>query len=105
MSFQFQNITLFFQGHKFQTTTLLESPFTYSLIFNDQTGLYETRGSFTDLLNTLSKLMNFTYEVEPPPDNVWGGKQANGSWNGMMKLIQENKKDFGIFYYILISKS
>ena len=39
--------------------------------------------------------MNFTYTLEPPPDNSWGGLQDDGSWNGMMKLVQDEAVDIG----------
>ena len=41
--------------------------------------------------------MNFTYTIEPPPDNAWGGLQEDGTWNGMVNLVQNNIKDFGMF--------
>ena len=65
------------------------------MILNPDTGKYELTGSFPDLLNTLTSTMNFTYTVEPPPDNAWGGLQEDGTWNGMMNLVQNNLKDFG----------
>ena len=39
--------------------------------------------------------MNFTYTTEPPPDNAWGGLQPDGTWNGMMRLVTDEIKDFG----------
>ena len=65
---------------------------------NSATGKYELKGSFPELLETLAATMNFTYTVEPPPDNAWGGLQEDGTtWNGMMNLVQNNIKDFGNF--------
>ena len=83
------------KGHQFETTSLAESPFTSSLVLNKTTGSYDAKGSFPDLLNILSQIMNFTYRIDPPPDKAWGGLQSNGSWNGMMHLVQQNLKDFG----------
>ena len=59
------------------------------------TGKYETEGSFPDLLNTLAFTMNFTYTIQPPPDNKWGGQQPDGSWNGMMNQVVNENIDFG----------
>jgi hypothetical protein len=39
--------------------------------------------------------MNFTYTVEPPPDNAWGGLKEDGTWNGIMNLAQNDLIDFG----------
>ena len=62
---------------------------------NPQTGKYNIEGSFAELLNLYAKTMNFTYTLEPPPDNAWGALQDDGSWNGMMKLVQEETVDIG----------
>ena len=83
------------QGHHFKTTALVESPFMTKLEKNSQTGKYVTEGSFSDLLQLLGKTMNFTYTIEPPPDDKWGGRLPNGSWNGMMNLVDQKLADFG----------
>ena len=62
---------------------------------NEYTGKYEVFGSFPDLLDTLAYNMNFTYTIEPPADNKWGGQQPDGSWNGMMNQIVTEQIDFG----------
>ena len=82
------------QQHHFLTTTLAENPFTTKLELNTLTGKYEIEGSFADLLVLLGEVMNFTFTIEPPPDNNWGGLQPDGSWNGMMNLVQKELVDF-----------
>ena len=61
---------------------------------NSATGKYELVGSFPELLETLAATMNFTYTVEPPPDNAWGSLQNDGTWNGMVGLAQREIVDF-----------
>ena len=39
--------------------------------------------------------MNFTFTIEPPPDWNWGGLQEDGTWNGMMYLVQHRLVDIG----------
>ena len=73
----------------------METPFTTTLDYNEYTGTYKAEGSFQDLLNTLSNTMNFTYTIQPPPDNKWGGLQPDGSWNGMIHQVINRKTDFG----------
>ena len=82
------------QQHHFLTTTLAENPFTTKFELNPLTGKYEIEGSFADLLFLLGEVMNFTFTIEPPPDNKWGGLQSDGSWNGMMNLVQKQLVDF-----------
>ena len=38
--------------------------------------------------------MNFTYTLNKPPDNNWGSLHLNGSWNGMIKMLQKKDIDF-----------
>ena len=92
------------QGHHFKVQTLVETPYTISLNLNAHTEKYEVTGSFPDLLNSLANTMNFTYKFGPPPDNKWGGKQIDGSWNGMMDQVVKDKIDFGrLKLFILIT--
>ena len=78
---------------------MAEAPFLSKLSYNSLTEKYDIEGSFADLLHSLQSLMNFTYSLEPPPDNQWGGLQPNGTWSGMMRLVQEEIVDFGMQYY------
>ena len=95
---------LLFQGHHFKVQTLVETPYTISLDLNDQTEKYEVTGSFPDLLNSFANTMNFTYTIGPPPDNKWGGQQLDGSWNGMMDQVVNDKIDVGrLKLFILIT--
>ena len=81
--------------HHFLVTSLAEAPFTSKLELNPLTGKYDIEGSFADLLYLLADVMNFTFTLEPPSDNSWGGLQPDGSWNGMMNLVQKELVDFG----------
>ena len=36
--------------------------------------------------------MNFTYEVNKPPDRTWGTLK-NGKWNGMIRQLVEDEID------------
>ena len=37
--------------------------------------------------------MNFTYSVVEPPDGQWGAIRPDGTWTGMVGLLQEKKVD------------
>ena len=89
------------KGHHFKTTALVESPFISKLELNPSTGKYDVVGSFVDLLDLYAKTMNFTYTLEPPPDNSWGGLQPDGSWNGMMYLVDNQIVDIGKYSLLI----
>ena len=80
------------------------APYISSLKLNEDTGKYEAKGSYPDLLNALASTMNFTYTIAPPPDNKWGGKQSDGSWNGMMNQVVNEKIDFGKIMFFMMKK-
>ncbi|MPC46986.1 Glutamate receptor ionotropic, kainate 1 [Portunus trituberculatus] len=45
-------------------------------------------GIMWDLLLMLTSKMNVSVEIVPPPDGLWGVELPNGSWNGMLGMIQ-----------------
>jgi ionotropic glutamate receptor len=44
-------------------------------------------GLVIDLLMMMSRDLNFTYNLYFPPDGKWGGIEANGEWNGVIKKL------------------
>ncbi|GFR27786.1 uncharacterized protein TNCT_218731 [Trichonephila clavata] len=48
------------------------------------------------LLNCLAEKLNFEYEVILSPDNQWGSRSENGTWNGIVGLVQSGKADFAM---------
>ena len=40
-------------------------------------------------------VLNFTFTLKKPPDGNWGALQSDGTWNGMVKLLQDQKADIG----------
>ena len=38
-------------------------------------------------------MMNFTYTIVEPDDQSWGSLQPDGSWNGMVRMLQEGTVD------------
>ena len=81
-------------GYKFKITSLVEDPYTTKIEFDSMSGKYNLEGSYPDLLNLQAKTLNFTYTYVPPPDNAWGSLQEDGTWNGMVALIQNGVVDF-----------
>ena len=44
-------------------------------------------------------VLNFTFTLKKPPDGNWGALQSDGTWNGMVKLLQDQKADIGRAFY------
>ncbi|GFQ81754.1 uncharacterized protein TNCT_79721, partial [Trichonephila clavata] len=53
-------------------------------------------GSDGNLLNCLAEKLNFEYEIVLSPDGQWGSRYENGTWDGIVGLIQSGKADFGM---------
>ncbi len=44
-------------------------------------------GYLVDLMDELSKLLDFKYELYLAPDGFYGAKDATGEWNGRVKEL------------------
>ena len=50
-------------------------------------------GISMDILHSMQKEMNFTYELVTTPDGNWGSRTENGSWNGFVGQLIKNDAD------------
>ncbi|XP_042233414.1 probable glutamate receptor [Homarus americanus] len=53
-------------------------------------------GPVPNLMDYLSKALNFSYTYVRPPDGSWGFKHADGSWSGMVGMVMREKADIGV---------
>ena len=42
-------------------------------------------------------LLNFTYTLTKPQDGNFGRLNKDGTWNGMIRLLQDGDVDIGLF--------
>ena len=40
-------------------------------------------------------MLNFTYTLREPVDGAWGSLQDDGTWNGMVRHLQDHDADIG----------
>ncbi len=40
--------------------------------------------------------MNFTFVLQTPPDGQWGALQKDGSWTGMVHMLQTQQIDIAV---------
>ena len=61
-------------------------------------GTGEVTGFFGELFNIMRRRLNFTFTLQKPKDNKFGGKEDGRKlgWNGMIGDIAEGIADFGI---------
>ncbi|XP_071540568.1 LOW QUALITY PROTEIN: probable glutamate receptor [Panulirus ornatus] len=56
----------------------------------------EFEGPMINLLDLLAENFNFTYTFVRPPDGMWGHKEADGSWTGMVGMVGREEVDMGV---------
>ena len=74
--------------------TLVSNPYITDLI---QIGPkeYAMKGMFADVFFALQDILNFTYVLKKPPDELWGSLQSDGTWTGMVRGLQDGRTDIG----------
>ena len=50
-------------------------------------------GRNADILYELQQQLNFTINYVPSADKLWGGKKKNGTWNGLVGMLNDKKID------------
>ncbi|XP_066964370.1 uncharacterized protein [Macrobrachium rosenbergii] len=53
-------------------------------------------GVDVSLIKILSSALNFTYKAFPPPDDIWGNPQPDGTVNGIIGMIARREVTLGL---------
>lgn len=69
---------------------------------NPHNGSAEYEGYFIDLIDELSRIIGFEYDLTVGPMNAYG-RLINGSWNGLMGNMTTNKADIGLMFFWIMS--
>ena len=64
--------------------------------FNDKSALEPYFGPIWMILKYLQKALKFTFEIKRPHDGSVGYIYKNGSWSGMIGMVNRSVVDFGI---------
>ncbi|XP_050693218.1 probable glutamate receptor isoform X2 [Eriocheir sinensis] len=68
----------------------------WTKVLTDANGTVRIEGPMAELLQILSTVLNFSYELVRPVDRIWGGPIANGSWSGMLGQLQRREVEFAV---------
>ncbi|ROT69475.1 olfactory ionotropic receptor IR4 [Penaeus vannamei] len=66
------------------------------LMRQGETGNLTASGPMINLLDMMSRSINFTYRLVRPSDGSWGAPLPNGSWSGMVGVVQREAADMGL---------
>ena len=64
--------------------------------FNDKSATEPYWGPVWTMLKYLQEALNFTFEIKRPHDGSVGYIYENGSWSGMIGMVNRSVVDFGI---------
>ncbi|XP_047482485.1 glutamate receptor-like [Penaeus chinensis] len=54
------------------------------------------RGPAIDILRVVAEKLNLCYELVPSVDGLWGAKLPNGSWFGMLGMLERKEVDMSV---------
>lgn len=66
-----------------------QKPFVMKVLDSNGKDTGKFQGYCIDLIDEISKMINFEYEIYVAPDNSFGFMDDNGQWNGMIKELIE----------------
>ena len=82
------------QGVLLKTVALESVPYiTVMAPIPGQPGFFHMDGMFAEVYFSLQEIMNFTFTLIQPPDMQWGALQPDGSWSGIVNLLQTQQVD------------
>ena len=90
-----------FLGYQIKAEAMAEPPYVIVNMSNLELGLEKQIGGILGEIwhDNLEKTMNFTTLIRPTPDKLWGSQTSNGSWNGMINGIIQNRSQVGLSYF------
>ncbi|XP_069995854.1 glutamate receptor-like [Penaeus vannamei] len=59
-------------------------------------GSLKISGPMANLLQIFSEMLEFDYELVRPVDRVWGTSTPNGSWTGLLGMLQREEVEFAL---------
>ncbi|KAK8404105.1 hypothetical protein O3P69_000278 [Scylla paramamosain] len=62
----------------------------------EQDGSMRIKGPMSKFMDVVAKVLNFDYELVRPKEWEWGGPDANGSWTGMLGMLQREEVEMAL---------
>ena len=84
-----------FEGVEIKAASLENGPFVYTYNNSDSNQI-RIEGFFADIWKSFEAHFNFTTQFWNSLDGLWGSKGPNGSWNGILGMIERNLVDVAV---------
>lgn len=78
----------------YRIVTVQDEPFVF--VNRTSSGQVKFSGFTIDLLGKIAESLNFTYELYECPDKLYGTKNKNGEWNGMIGELTNGRADLAV---------
>ena len=88
------------EGANFKVVSLVSNPYITEMIPIGP-GTFTMTGMFAEVFFALQGVLNFTFTLTKSPDGQWGALQADGTWTGMVRELQDQRADIGKQFCIL----
>ncbi|XP_065556621.1 ionotropic receptor 25a-like isoform X2 [Artemia franciscana] len=89
-----EKFTIYGTVQIYRIVVVEEAPFVVKVKHPNGTVTFD--GFCIDLLKQLQELLGFEYELYESPDGLYGSLSDNGTWNGMIKEIKDQKADIAL---------
>ncbi|XP_045532788.1 ionotropic receptor 25a-like [Pieris brassicae] len=76
----------------YKIVTALQTPF----VMKDEQAPKGFKGYCIDLMDEISQILKFDYEISLSPDGKFGAIDESGNWNGIIKELMEKRADIGL---------
>ncbi|XP_069995853.1 probable glutamate receptor [Penaeus vannamei] len=63
---------------------------------SEENGTVTVSGPMGNVLEIFASMMKFDYVVVRPPDSLWGARLDNGSWSGMVGMLEREEVEFAL---------
>ncbi|KAG8282323.1 Ionotropic receptor 25a [Homalodisca vitripennis] len=80
----------------YRVVTVLQNPFVMKVLDKNGKETDKFQGYCIDLIEEISKMLGFEYDIYIAPDNSFGFMDENGQWNGMIKELIEKRADIAL---------
>ena len=88
-----------FHGYEFEAVVLNDPPLTTVITENEEIRIGGLMGKLWH--DEYEKHMNFSTRIRLVPDGKWGGRNENGTWNGMIKELHEGRSDVALCLFAI----
>ncbi|XP_068216603.1 glutamate receptor 4-like [Palaemon carinicauda] len=68
----------------------------YTIVTTNADGTIDISGPMGQVVDMFAQFFDVDYTLVRPPDGLWGAKQPNGSWNGMMGMVHRKEVEFAV---------